>query len=96
MKIPTADTPLYNHPLPAIEAWLVKLGCRKNTENVHCWTVEKPTWKAEICLNIEEITVRYFRAANDGSDINRAFKYSLSRQNIESAVFSGPNHRLNF
>lgn len=90
MKIPTADTPLYNHPLPAIEAWLVKLGCRKNTENVHCWSVEKPTWKAEICLDIEEITVRYFRAANDGSDINRAFKYSLSRQDIESAVFSGP------
>jgi len=43
MKIPTADTPLYNHPLPAIEAWLVKLGCRKNTENIHCWTVEKLT-----------------------------------------------------
>jgi hypothetical protein len=52
--------------------------------------VEKLTWKAEICLDIEEITVRYFRAANDGSDINRAFKYSLSRQDIESAVFSGP------
>jgi Protein of unknown function (DUF3143) len=90
MKIPTADTPLYNHPLPAIEEWLVKLGCQKNPEDIHCWIVEKSTWKAEICLDIEEVTVCYFQAANDGSDINRAFKYSLSRQDIESAVFSGP------
>ncbi|NEQ97539.1 MAG: DUF3143 domain-containing protein, partial [Cyanothece sp. SIO2G6] len=26
----------------------------------------------------------------DGSDIQRSFKYSLSRQDLEDAVFSGP------
>jgi hypothetical protein len=90
MTTPTADTPLYNHPLPVIEEWLVELGCQKNPDEIHCWNVEKTTWQAEICLDIEEITVRYRKAASDGSDITRAFKYSLSRQDIESAVFSGP------
>ncbi|MEG3439985.1 DUF3143 domain-containing protein [Pannus brasiliensis CCIBt3594] len=90
MTIPAADTPLYNHPLPSIERWLVKLGCQKNPDDIHCWYVERATWRAEVCLDIEEITVRYLNAARDGSDITRAFKYSLSRQDIESAIFSGP------
>ncbi|MGK7944368.1 MAG: DUF3143 domain-containing protein, partial [Microcystaceae cyanobacterium] len=37
-----------------------------------------------------EILVCYLNAAPDGSDIRRAFKYSLSRQDVEDAVFSGP------
>jgi Protein of unknown function (DUF3143) len=90
MTIPTADTPLYNHPLPTIEEWLIDLGCEKNLDDIHCWRVTRPTWQAEICLDIEEIAVRYLKAGADGSDIHRAFKYSLSRQDIESAIFSGP------
>jgi Protein of unknown function (DUF3143) len=90
MVIPAADTPLYNHPLPAIEQWLTRLGCQQNRNNLHCWSVDRPNWNAEICLDIEEITVRYLKAGEDGKDIYRAFKYSLSRKDIEDAVFSGP------
>jgi hypothetical protein len=90
MTLPTADTPLYNHPLPTIEEWLTDLGCEKNPDDIHCWFVTRPGWKGEICLDIEEISVRYLGAAADGSDIHRAFKYSLSREDIEAAVFSGP------
>ena len=89
MELPTGDTPLYNHPLPTIEKWLASLGCQQNKENLHCWYVEKPTWKAEICLEIEELTVNYL-AATSGKDLMRSFKYSLSRQDVEAAVFSGP------
>lgn len=32
MVLPTADTPLYNHPLPDIETWLRQQGCEQNTE----------------------------------------------------------------
>lgn len=88
--MPSSETPLYNHPLPTIEQWLSKLGCKQDSSNLHYWTVERPTWKAQICLEVEDLVVCYLRAGADGSDITRAFKYSLSRQDVEDAVFSGP------
>lgn len=90
MSLPSADTPLYNHPLPEIEQWLIELGCQQDRNQLNCWHVEKPTWKAEICLDIEELIVSYMPTDESGRDIQRAFKYSLSRQDIEDAVFSGP------
>lgn len=90
MTFPTAETPLYNHPLPIIEQWLSDLGCQQDSQQLHFWTVERPTWKAELSLDIEELTVRYLDAAEDGNDLVRSFKYSLSRHDVESAVFGGP------
>lgn len=88
--LPSADTPLYNHPLSSIEQWLSNLGCEQNKQEINCWFVQKSNWKAEICLDLEKLTVCYFKAGADGSDIHRAFQYSLSRQDIEDAVFAGP------
>lgn len=90
MELPNPDTPLYNHSLPTIEKWLSDRGCQQDRQNLHCWYVERPAWKAEICLDIEELVVRYLEAGEQNQDINRSFKYSLSRQDIEDAVFSGP------
>jgi hypothetical protein len=90
MELPQSDTPLYNHPLPKIEQWLTNLGCQQDDVNLHCWYVERATWTAEICLEIEELTVRYLDKGERGKDLIRSFKYSLSREDIESAVFSGP------
>jgi hypothetical protein len=90
MTIPTADTPLYNHPLPEIEQWLSDLGCQQDRRNLNCWKVVRSSWQAEVCLDVEELTVRYLNAGEKGEDIKRAFKYSLSRDDIEAAVFSGP------
>lgn len=90
MVLPTADTPLYNHPLPEIEIWLRKLGCEQDKNNLHCWYIKKPSWSAEISLEIEELIVCYFNAGEGKKDLYRSFKYSLSRQDIEAAVFSGP------
>lgn len=90
MTLPTADTPLYNHPLPDIEKWLQALGCQQDRNDLHCWSVARPSWKAELCLDVEELTVRYLQAGEAGRDILRSFKYSLSRQDIEDAVFAGP------
>lgn len=85
-----SDTPLYNHPLPEIEEWLDNLGCKQDQENLHCWEVTRPSWQAKLYLDVEELTVRYFQTDESGQDITRSFKYSLSRGDIESAVFSGP------
>ncbi|WP_449417467.1 DUF3143 domain-containing protein [Phormidium nigroviride] len=90
MTIPSPDTPLYNHPLPEIEQWLKNRGCQQDRSELHCWRIQRSTWEAELSLDIDQLTVRYLHAGADGQDIQRAFKYSLSRQDIEAAVFSGP------
>jgi hypothetical protein len=90
MSLPSADTPLYNHPLPAIEQWLTRQGCQQDSEQVHCWSVQQADWKAEIFLDIDQLVVRYLAVGEGQQDVQRAFKYSLSRQDIEDAVFSGP------
>ncbi|MDH6060783.1 DUF3143 domain-containing protein [Chrysosporum bergii ANA360D] len=86
----TPDTPLYSHPLPQIEQWLKDQGCEQDEKQPNCWRVQRPTWQAELWLDIEEIIVRYFKSGENSQDIQRSFKYSLSRQDIEEAVFSGP------
>ncbi len=90
MPLPTADTPLYNHPLPDIEQWLTQMGCEQDREQLHCWRVEQPDWRAELYLEVEELTVNYLRAGESGRNIQRSFKYSLSRQDVEDAVLAGP------
>jgi hypothetical protein len=86
----TPTTPLYNYPLPKIEQWLKNMGCQQNSQELNSWYVKKPSWEAIISLEIEELTVCYLKAGADGSDLKRSFRYSLSLQDIEDAVFSGP------
>ncbi len=89
MSLPSPDTPLYNHPLPSIEQWLSDQGCRQDDQERSLWWIDRPGWSAQVSLEIEEISVRYFNTP-EGRDIRRSFKYSLSRQDVEDAVFSGP------
>jgi hypothetical protein len=88
-SLPSADTPLYNHPLPDIETWLTEQGCQQDRQELHIWRVERPEWSAELSLDIEELTVIY-GSQEGGPPIQRTFKYSLSRHDIEAAVFAGP------
>ncbi|MGY6529707.1 MAG: DUF3143 domain-containing protein [Cyanobacterium sp.] len=83
-------SPLYSHPLPAIEDWLKSMGCEQNSQKLNHWYLSKDHWKAEIILETEDININYLQAGADGTDIKRAFRYSLSRQDIEDAIFSGP------
>jgi len=90
MSLPSSDTALYNHPLAKIEAWLREQDCRQSDEDPSLWYVERPTWRAELYLDVEDIRVRYLGAAGGNRDIQRAFPYSLTRQDIEDAIFTGP------
>ena len=99
MVRPSADTPLYNHPLPEIEQWLIDQGCEQDDNDIHCWHVERSDWQAEICLDIDQLTVRYFspKTSSQGDrpiSSQSSFKYSLSRQDIEDAIFAGPLTQL--
>jgi hypothetical protein len=90
MALPSAETPLYSHPLPDIEQWLRQQGCQQHEKELHQWYVERPTWSADLLLEIDSIVVRYLSAGEGGQDVQRIFKYSLSRQDLEEAIFSGP------
>lgn len=90
MSLPSPDTPLYNHPLPEIEQWLTEQGCQQDKEELHCWLVQRANWEAQLWLDVDQLTVRYIGAGEQGQDIQRSFKYSLSRRDIENAVFAGP------
>lgn len=90
MYLLNSETPLYNHPLPQIEQWLKTQGCQQDQKHLHLWRIKRSHWEAEIWLDIEEVTVRYINAGEHGEDVERSFKYSLSRHDIEEAIFSGP------
>jgi hypothetical protein len=90
MSLPAAETPLYNHPLPDLERWLETQGCTQDPTTRERWYVQREAWSAEIELAVEEIIVRYLKAGLNGQDIQRAFPYSLSRQDVEAAIFEGP------
>lgn len=90
MTLPSSDTPLYNHPLPEIENWLKSQGCQQDLEELNHWSLERSEWTADLWLDIDQLVVRYCGRQPDAQTIQRSFKYSLSRQDIEAAVFSGP------
>lgn len=90
MTLPSADTPLYNHPLPEIEQWLLAHGCQQDQAELHFWTLARETWKAELWLDADQLTVRYFGFGEGDREVQRSFKYSLSRRDVEDAIFAGP------
>lgn len=91
MALPPPETPLYNHPLPDIEQWLISQGCEQDPDNLHCWNVERSDWKAELYLDVDSLMVCYTRTRDEvATEVRRSFKYSLSRQDLDEAIFSGP------
>ena len=90
MALPSAETPLYNHTLPDIELWLTQKGCKQDTSALNRWEISKPAWRADLLLETDSLVVRYLDAWDEGEDIQRGFKYSLSRQDLEDAIFAGP------
>ncbi|NJK59997.1 MAG: DUF3143 domain-containing protein [Oscillatoriales cyanobacterium SM2_1_8] len=90
MSLPSTDTALYNHPLAKIEEWLRGQDCRQSDEDPSLWYVERTSWRAELYLDVEDVRVRYLEAGGGTRDIHRAFPYSLTRQDIEDAIFTGP------
>lgn len=88
-SLPKSETPLYNHTLPDLEQWLRDRGCERDAEELHLWYITYPAWSAEIRLEIEELSILY-QAQSHSPNLRRTFKYSLSRQDVEDAIFAGP------
>ena len=90
MPLPSADTPLYNHTLPDIELWLKQQGCEQNSSELNRWEIAKASWQADLSLETDSLMVYYRNRRDAGENIQRGFKYSLSRQDLEDAIFAGP------
>lgn len=85
--LPPPQTPLYNHPLPALELWLVELGGRQAAPNSCHWQLQGPGWTASLELEAEDLSVRWSTA--DG-EVQRQFPYGFSRADVEAAILAGP------
>jgi hypothetical protein len=85
--LPPAPTPLYNHPLPALEAWLRELGASQSRSNVAHWDLHRPQWSARIEMDVEELRVSWHQ---EGHTTTRQFPYGLSRADAEAAILAGP------
>ncbi len=86
--MPPASTPLYGHPLPEIEAWLRDQGCQRDDKDISQWRFSSTGWTAELRLDVDSIVVYY--VSSNGKAVQRSFKYSLSRADLEKVIFSGP------
>ena len=84
---PTSATPLYHHPLPALEAWLGSLGALQQRSQPCCWDLHGADWTAQIELEVEELKVSWH---NEGQVSVRYFPYGLSRADAEAAILAGP------
>ncbi|MEB3308288.1 MAG: DUF3143 domain-containing protein [Cyanobacteriota bacterium] len=85
--LPDPATPLYNHPLPALEAWLRSLGAVQRPGHPCLWDLQHDGWQAEIELEVEELAVRWTQS--DQRSL-RQFPYGLSRRDMEAAILAGP------
>lgn len=90
MSLPPPETPIYSHPLPDIEQWLTEQGCERDADEINRWHIQKTAWEADIVMEVDAFMVRYIRAGEDGRDIVRSFKYSLSRKDLDDVIFAGP------
>lgn len=86
-SLPPHQTPLYNHPLSAIEQWLSDLGASREPAAPCLWDLRRPSWNARIELEVEEIKVSW---EHEGNVTVRLFPYGLSRADVESAILAGP------
>jgi Protein of unknown function (DUF3143) len=87
MSMPSEETPLYSHPLPALEEWLRGLGARQEEPYSPRWELRREAWTARIELAVEEVKVSW---RETGGESVRLFPYGLSRADAEAAILAGP------
>ena len=87
MQLPSAEIPLYSHPLPALEEWLRSSGFTRSEEDVCLWTLERPQWTAQLLLQSDGLVISW---SQEGTSTERAFSYGLSRADVEAAILAGP------
>jgi len=85
--LPPERTPLYHHPLPALEEWLRQLGAVQVGSHGTGWDLHHGGWSARITLDIEDLVVVW---QGEEGERQRRFAYGLTRADVEAAILAGP------
>jgi hypothetical protein len=85
--LPDPSTPLVQHPLPQLEAWLRQLGARQRATHGCQWDLHQQHWSALLELEVEDLRVSWLE---DGQQTVRQFPYGLPRADVEAAILAGP------
>ncbi|RCL52269.1 MAG: DUF3143 domain-containing protein [Synechococcus sp. MED-G71] len=85
--LPSSDTPLYSHPLPALEQWLQTSGFIQSPADPCLWTLVRSQWTAELILQSDGLVISW---TAEGRSTQRGFSYGLTRADLESAILAGP------
>ncbi|MEB3159733.1 MAG: DUF3143 domain-containing protein [Synechococcus sp.] len=85
--LPPAQTPLNQHSLRSLEAWLDGLGAVRREQDPCLWDWQQPCWSAQIRMDQEDLLVIW---EQKGNARQRTFPYGLSRLDVEAAMRAGP------
>jgi hypothetical protein len=86
--LPPEHTPLYNHTLPALEAWLREIGAEQDMDRPESWRLSRSGWSATLVLESEDLAVRWL--GEEGPQRVNRFPYGLGRADVEAAILAGP------
>ncbi len=87
LTLPPDRTPLNRHSLTSLEAWLIKLGAIKNSNDPSNWLLDFLDWSAQIYFEKDALRVVWMK--NEAQSQCR-FSYGLPRKDVEIAIVQGP------
>ena len=85
--LPPDNTPLNQHSLAALEAWLTELGAKQSREDLCLWIWIMPNWSTEIKIERDELQVTW---EQEGKLSHCSFPYGLPRKDVQIAITQGP------
>ena len=86
-SLPSADTPLNQHSLRALEQWLQGLGATRSDQDPCNWIWEQPPWSALLRLDQQDLGVTW---TSEQPPRSCSYPYGLTREDVEAALRLGP------
>ena len=86
-SLPSADTPLNQHSLRALEQWLQSLGATRSDQDPCDWVWEQPAWSALLKLDQQDLGVIW---TSEQPTRSFSYPYGLTREDVEAALRLGP------
>ena len=87
--LPPESTPLNQHSLRALEAWLQQLGAIRMDDNPCQWMLDRSEWRALLLLEREDLKVIWHPGSLEAM-VQCSLPYGLSRADVEAAIQAGP------
>jgi hypothetical protein len=72
----------------ALEQWLRDLGAEPAPDAPSRWTLQAPTWSAELTLEQEDLRVTWLQPEAEPRQC--CLPYGLSRADVQAAIQAGP------